>query len=197
MGRDLTLYPQKATKDELKKFIEKLEFERCDHLWDWPEGTLNYSWFEEKDFLSIDGVIADIYPPEKNEIEETSCKWALHVRNRYSASLHDVKMLNQVLREGRKKFGGNIYGDYGKNRYAPLWSDNGTPVSRGVAMVYRQSTQTLGHIKWAIEQAMPDSLIKLQKESEDDTFVKFIKQQDPIRYLYNGLIPLCPYGKRA
>ena len=70
MGRDLTLYPKNTTKEKLKNFIEDLNFIPCKHLWDWPEGTLNYSWFEQKDFLSIDGVSADIYPVENNKIND-------------------------------------------------------------------------------------------------------------------------------
>ncbi len=50
MGRDVTLYPKKATRDELKKYLEDLGFEKCGHFWDWPKGTINYSWF---DFLNL------------------------------------------------------------------------------------------------------------------------------------------------
>ncbi len=67
MGRDLTLYPRKASKLDLKGYLESLSFKRCDHLWDWPEGTLNYNWFDSQDFRSIDGVSADVYPTEDEE----------------------------------------------------------------------------------------------------------------------------------
>ena len=46
MGRDLTLYPKKASKKDLMNFIESFGFIKCIHLWNWPKGTLNYSWFE-------------------------------------------------------------------------------------------------------------------------------------------------------
>jgi len=35
MGRDLTLYPSKASKKELKNLVESLGFVKCSHLWDW------------------------------------------------------------------------------------------------------------------------------------------------------------------
>ena len=62
MGRDLTLYPDRATKQDLKSYLEDLGFQKCKHLWDWPAETLNYCWFDAVDFRSIDGVSADIYP---------------------------------------------------------------------------------------------------------------------------------------
>jgi hypothetical protein len=183
MGRDLTLYPDKATKKELKEYIESFGFQKCQHLWDWPKGTLNYSWFEVKDFKSIDGVLADIYPLEGEDLSITGNKWALHVRNVYSASYHDVLMLNQVLREARKRFGGTIHGDYGKNRYAPLWEDNSTPVSRGVKIIYKHVIDNIRCIK----QALPEPLIK-PREQTDDLF-HLVEMRDPSRVIYNGLIP--------
>ena len=187
MGRDLTLYPKNTTKEKLKNFIEDLGFIPCKHLWDWPEGTLNYSWFEQKDCLSIDGVSADIYPVENNKISRKNCNWALHVRNRYCASIHDVKMLNKVLREGRKRFGGDIYGDYGKNRYAPLWKESSTPLSRGISIVHEEAIQTIDKITFAI----PNTLLKnLKSQKPDNKINDFIKKQDPVRTLYNGLVPM-------
>jgi hypothetical protein len=67
MGRDVTLYPKKATRKELSNYLESLGFERCVHFWDWPKGTLNYSWFDHEDYKSIDGVSADIYPISDEE----------------------------------------------------------------------------------------------------------------------------------
>ena len=115
MRRDVTLYSKKATKDELKKYLEDLGFEKCGYSWDWPKGTLNYLWFDYEDFKSIDGVSADIFPVSGDELSITGNKWALHVRNLYSASWHDVKMFNDVLRGARKLFSGTLQGDYGTN----------------------------------------------------------------------------------
>jgi hypothetical protein len=141
MGRDITLYPDKATKNDLRIYLEGLGFQKCKHFWDWPAGTLNYYWFSKQDFESIDGVTADIYPLSGEKLQITGNLWALHVRNRYSASWHDVKKLNDVLRGARKLFGGTIIGDYGTNRYAPLWEDDSTPISRGVTAIYDRVSQ--------------------------------------------------------
>ena len=93
MGRDLTLYPKKATKRELKLYLEGLRFRRCSHLWDWPAGTLNYCWFDDQDFNYIDGVSADVYPVSGEETAISGNPWALHVRNLYSASWYDVRLM--------------------------------------------------------------------------------------------------------
>ncbi len=186
MGRDLTLYPQKASKKDLKDYLEKLGFEKCGHFWEWPKGTLNYSWFDNKDFKSIDGVSADIYPiSEEEEQKFTKNKWALHVRNLYNASLHDVIMLNNVLRNGRKIFGGMIDGDYGRNRYAPLWEDDSTPISRGITKIYQHINQEIS----AIKASLPNPIIKLGEPDKKDDFVSFAHTLDPSRVLYNGLVP--------
>lgn len=187
MGRDVTLYPQKATKNDLKTYIEGLGFQRCGHFWDWPKGTLNYSWFDSEDFKSVDGVSADIYPVSVEDLKITGNKWALHVRNRYIASWHDVKMLNDVLRGARKLFGGTIQGDYGTNRYAPLWEDDSTPISRGVTAIYQHVKIKISAVKFAL----PDPSIKHRPpvEGKINDFIEFTKSLDPSRVIYNGLVP--------
>lgn len=40
MGRDVTLYPKKATRDELKKYLEDLGFEKCGHFGIGPKEPL-------------------------------------------------------------------------------------------------------------------------------------------------------------
>lgn len=189
MGRDITLYPKKASKNELKEYVEGLGFVRCKHFWDWPLGTLNYSWFDVRDFRSIDGVSADIYPVFGEEREISGNDWALHVRNLYSASWHDVKMLNEVLRGARQRFGGIIQGDYGTNRYAPLWEDKSTPISRGVSAIYQRVDQDLRAVKYAL----PDSSIAAPMVKPTDArmrdFIEFSNSFDPSRVIYNGLVP--------
>ena len=211
MGRDLTLYPKKATKRELKLYLEGLRFRRCSHLWDWPAGTLNYCWFDDQDFKSIDGVSADVYPVSGEETAISGNPWALHVRNLYSASWYDVKMLNDVLRGARKQFGGTIKGDYGTNKYAPLWEDDSTPISRGVAMIYEHVSQEISAVKYALPEAststtpitvvvggfdsasLPPAFMKFKQSEEKDKRTRDIVEVtgglDPIRVLYNGLVP--------
>src|SRR3990167_11545627 len=187
MGRDVTLYPKKASRKELGEYVESLDFVRCGHFWDWPKGTLNYSWFDNQDFKSIDGVSADIYPVSTEEKQITGNDWALHVRNLYSASWHDVAMLNEVIRGARKRFGGTIKGDYGTNKYAPLWDDRSTPISRGIAKIYQHIIQQISSVKYALP---PPSIIPLKKTGNKiDEFTEFANSMDPSRIIYNGLVP--------
>ena len=189
MGRDLTLYPNKASKRDLKIYLEGLGFQKCKHLWDWPAGTLNYSWFDEEDFRSIDGVSADIYPVSGDDLHITGNEWALHVRNLYSASWYDVSMLNNVLRGARKLFGGTIKGDYGTNRYAPLWKDDSTPISRGVAAIYRRVGQELSAIKFVLPKSSMQRPAPKDMDAKMRDFLELTNSYDPIRVLYNGLVP--------
>lgn len=187
MGRDLTLYPRKATRDDLKKYLEVLGFVKCKHLWDWPKGTLNYSWFDYEDFKSIDGVSADIYPLSNEDLKITGNKWALHVRNLYSASWHDVKMLNNVLKGARKQFGGIIRGDYGTNRYAPLWDDDSTPISRGISKIFSHVLKEID----AVKLSLPEPSLKQQNLTGEkiDDLIRLTQSLDPSRVIYNGLVP--------
>lgn len=187
MGRDITLYPKKATRTELKNYVEGLGFIRCGHLWDWPKGTLNYSWYEYEDYKSIDGVSADIFPISDDKFKVYGNKWALHVRNLYSASWYDVKMLNDVLRGARSVFGGTIVGDYGTNRYAPLWVDVSTPISRGISSIYCHIEREISAVKYSL----PGPLMKLNtpKDKKDLEFQDYLLMNDPSRIIYNGLVP--------
>lgn len=187
MGRDLTLYPKKATKGELRAYLESLGFEKCQHFWQWPKGTLNYQWFDNSDYKSIDGVSADIYPVSEEELSITGNRWALHVRNLYSASWHDVWMLNEVLRNARKSYGGTIRGDYGINRYAPLWNDESTPISRGITSIYQHVQSEITAVKFALPHASVEQLPPTG--GHIDEFIKYANSLDPSRVIYNGLVP--------
>jgi hypothetical protein len=189
MGRDLTLYPRKASRADLKEYLEGLGFRKCKHWWDWPPGTLNYSWFDEREFRSIDGVSADVYPVSGEDLEITRNPWALHVRNVYSASWHDVKMLNDVLRGARKLFGGTIKGDYGINRYAPLWDDESTPISRGVSAIFQHVNQALQAVKYSLPDSQVSRPLVEPTDKKMRDFVEFTQSLDPTRVIYNGLVP--------
>jgi len=184
MGRDLTLYPKSASKRDLTKYLQSLGFKKCDHLWEWPTGTLNFHWYDPVDFRSITGVEADVYPASAEELNITGNSWAIHVRNTYSASWDDVNMLNEVLRQARKKFGGTIQGDYGTNRYAPLWRDDSTPISRGLSAAYEKVSDAIS----AVRYSLPDPAFS-QPKLTDPKFAEFMGQMDPARVLYNGLVP--------
>jgi len=189
MGRDLTFYPDRASRSDLKTYLEGLGFRKCKHFWNWPSGSLNYLWFDQQDFKSIDGVSADIYPVSGEDLKITGNEWALHVRNLYSASWYDVKMLNDTLRGAKKLFGGKIKGDYGTNRYAPLWKDESTPISRGIAMIFQRVDQDLRAVKFALpESSMPQLSVEPMDARMRD-FMEFTQSHDPARVIYNGLVP--------
>ena len=188
MAREITLYPERASKDELKKFVEKRGYEKTKHLWDWSKGTLNFFWFDYDDYKSISGVELDIYPVSNEESLHTNNKWAVHVRNNYSGSFFDVKEFNEVIKQLRKRFGGIIMGDYGKNRYAPLWEDDSVPMQRGIECIYKYQKDVLKKVR----HSLPDEIIQLtkSKNSKIESLNNFMKQQDPSRVIYNGLTPL-------
>lgn len=187
MGRDVTLYPKKATRRDLSEYLENLDFKKCSHIWDWPKGTLNYAWFDHQDFKSIDGVSADIYPISEEERNITGNGWALHVRNLSRASWHDVAMLNEVIKGARKLFGGTIKGDYGTNKYAPLWEDKSTPISRGISGVFQHVNQELSAVKYALPEPHINHLQTTGGKIDD--FIDFTERLDPSRVIYNGLVP--------
>lgn len=186
MGRDLRLYPHNANKKELVSFVKSFgNIQQTSHLWDWPEGSVHYWWFDEADYASVTGVEVTIYPVPNEESIYTDNKWAMHVRNTYSASWLDVNMLNTLLRKGRKKFGGDIIGDYGKNRYASLWNDTSTPMSRGLSWV---RSLTDGNLD-AIIYSLPKEIDLGVSDIDVEEYLNIVRQHDPSRVIYNGLIP--------
>ena len=103
---------------------------------------------------------------------------------------YDVKMLNDVLRGARKLFGGTIKGDYGTDRYAPLWKDESTPISRGVSAIFQRVDQDLR----AVKVALPNSVMPWTPSDPVDAkmrdFFEFFTQScGPARVIYNGLVP--------
>ncbi len=187
MGRDITLYPERASRKDLSEYLEGLGFQRCSHYWEWPKGTLHYFWFEDHEFKSIDGVSADVFPVPPAERISSQGAWALHVRNVYSASWHDVAMLNAVLRGARRRFGGTIKGDYGTNRYALLWEDKSTPISRGLTRVYLHVQEQIAAVKHALPE--PSFSHPALPGGKTDALADFTITLDPSRVIYNGLVP--------
>ncbi|MBU1010784.1 MAG: hypothetical protein KKD74_11670 [Bacteroidetes bacterium] len=60
-------YPENASKEELTEFLKQENFQKCDYfLKPFPKGTTYLSWFEQKDYKSIDGLEAVIYPDKEN-----------------------------------------------------------------------------------------------------------------------------------
>lgn len=188
MGIDMTFYPKKATKNQLVTLAKSLGFVcQSDYFHTNPKGSTQLFWFENKDFLSEDGNILTIYPVSDDESISNVSKWAVHLRARIWASIYDVKHMNLTLRTFRKQFGGTFTGDYGTNKYIPLWEDSSTPISRGIEGVWGRIDGELSSLKFAIKNAVKP-LIQ-QTNDKANKFAAFTEQLDPTRTLYNALIP--------
>lgn len=185
MSIEIVLYPINASRDELKNHLFKLGFQPCDHLWDWPKESLHFWWFEDAQYKSFDGVEATIYPREDEEKERyPRGDWALHTRTRASASAGDHEYQNFVIKTARKKFGGDFTNDwYGKNRYIPIEPDQRDAVARGIYLSYEHVTSKIAAVKFALP-GPHEGLEKLV-----GTELEALSIADPVRVLYNALVP--------
>lgn len=185
MSIEIWLNPKRASRDEIKLFLESLGFKPASHLWNWPKGSINCHWFEEKDFQSFDGVEATIYPPSKDQQNELGqCLWALHTRTRASASPADKEQQNRVIRLARLRFGGNFCNDwYGRNRYTQVAPDPRDAVSRGIYLAYGYVTRSIRAVRFALPA--PNKSFKTLVDTE----LEALATLDPTRVLYNALVP--------
>jgi hypothetical protein len=71
---EIILYPKKARRDDLRDLLVSCGFKPCQHLWDWPKGSLNYWWFDSHDYRSFDGVEATIFKPSGAEQKYGLCE---------------------------------------------------------------------------------------------------------------------------
>ena len=185
MSIEITFYPQIAKKLDLIKHLKCSNFYTVSHLWDWPKGSLHFHWFEEKDFLSYDGVEATIFPLNAKEKNKYKCSnWALHTRTRVAASPADVKKQNEIIKTAKQKFNGNFINDFqGKNKFTPVEEDNRDAPSRGVYLTYNYIVDNISAVKFATPEPTEsfNSFIGTELES--------ITQLDPTRVLYNALVP--------
>jgi hypothetical protein len=182
---EITLYPPDTRRDDLVRFLKHRGYKACDHLWDWPKGTVSLHWFESADFTSFDGVEATVFPPsEKEQAGNGPCNWALHTRTRVSASEGDRHEQNEAIRIARKKLGGNFYNDCrGRNRYTPVDVQNRTPLARGLYILRERTIQSLRSVRFALPVPLPD----MQKLV--GTNLEPLARADPTRVLYNALVP--------
>jgi len=159
-------------------------FQKTNHLWDWPQGSIHYFWFESEDYKSINGVEATIYPPSAEEQQIFGdCEWILHTRTRAGASSFDREQQNLVIRSARRKFGGNFYNDaYGKNRYIKLEKEEKGPVGRGIFASYETVESNISSVRFAL----PRSTFQLNPSAE---LSAALERMDPARVLYNALVP--------
>lgn len=187
MGRDLCLHAESTNKKSLYNHIKSYgNITPTSHLWDWPTGSEHLHWFDKEDFKSITGVEITIFP----EIRGKRRFWSLHVRNTYNASWHDVSMMNKILTDSKKKFGGTIDGDYGKNKVAPLWEDDTSPMSRGIDYITRKTRDSI--LSLGVSLPLPWNNLQTANESKssDKKIEAFLAYTDPTRQIYIGLIPM-------
>jgi hypothetical protein len=182
---EITLYPPKATREELVGMLKSRGYKPSSHLWDWPTGTVNLHWFESSDFTSFDGVEASVFPPSQElQVDFGPCNWALHTRTRAGASSGDRQQQNATIRTARKRFGGSFYNDWhGRNRYTPPDSDSRSPLARGIYLIHERTTDALRSVRFALPQPIED-MARLE-----GTKLEALSRFDPTRTLYNGLVP--------
>jgi hypothetical protein len=187
MSVEIILYPQLASKTQLRKLLVQHGFEKCQHLWDWPKGSLHFQWFDEEDFKSTTGVEATICPPtEEEQRVHGPCKWALHTRTRAFASSFDRDQQNCVIRSARKEFGGHFINDWhGKNRYTPVGPDTKGPVGRGIYQTYEFVTHQLSAVRCSLPRPS-EPFITIKTKGRVG---KQLSQLDPCRVLYNAIAP--------
>ena len=109
----VTLYPANATKEELLGLLLAEKFTKTIYFLDpFPKGSLYYKWFETKEYRSIDGMEAVIFPVSvKPDKKKPKPLWGLFTRTRVWASAYDQQKQNEVIRKARKAFGGYFDND--------------------------------------------------------------------------------------
>lgn len=187
MSIEIVFYPRTATKRQLRQHLLQNGFEKSQHLWKWPKGSLHFRWFDEEEFKSTTGVEASIYPhSDEEQGSHELCEWALHTRTRVWASSFDLDQQNRVIRSARKEFGGHFINDcYGRNRYTAVEPDQKGPVGRGIYQTYEFVTQQLSAVKLSLPRPS-ESFINLEAGGK---LGKTLSRYDPARVLYNALAP--------
>lgn len=197
MSIEIWQFPRTATREELVDLLKSLGYKRGENLFfPGPPGTLSFFWSEPRDFLSTSGVDASVFPldAEGKEAWKTQNDWALRTRTSISASSFDQKFQNDTVRAVRKAFGGRFYNDhFGHNRYNDIPPDKSTPPSRGVSGTLSRVLQDLN----SLAHVLPEESFKvlgtpqgdITDENDRTGILKFTKQFDPSRVLYNALLP--------
>jgi hypothetical protein len=190
-------FPRAATRDELVALLKSLAYTRGDNLFfPGPPGTLSFFWSEPRDFLSTSGVDASVFPLDADgkKTWKTQNDWGLRTRTSISASSLEQEFQNETVRAVRKAFGGTFYNDhFGHNRYNDVPPDKSTPPSRGISGTLSRVLQELR----SLEHVLPEESFKvlvtpkgdITEEDDKIGLLKFTKQFDPSRVLYNALLP--------
>lgn len=188
MGVDLLLRMDGARKRDVAAFLAAEGFVRSESIAPRP-GWSFFFWFEEAEYRSTSGVEASLLPGGDDPGASAS-QLVLAVHAKSWASIHDIEKLNGVIRRARARFGGRIDGDYGTNRYIPLWEDHSTPLSRGINRTHDKATEVLESLRFAA----PDEKILRPGGADDDPvsarLFEAMQRYDPARVVYNGLLPM-------
>ena len=84
MSIEVTLHPEAPDKRGLQTLLVEFGFERCSHLWDWPEGSLHFRWFSDVEYQSYDGVEATIFARPNSRRRFPACAWRWHADARFA-----------------------------------------------------------------------------------------------------------------
>lgn len=183
----IEFYPENASKGDLTEFFKQENFQKCNYfLSPFSKGSIYLSWFELKDYKSIDGLEAVIYP----EKEKSKKGWSVLTRTRVWASAYDKQKQNEVIKKLRKQFGGYFYNDSsGKNRYIKI--DNSefmTPTESGIFQIYERVKSQLSKLNYAINDHNEPDYLENNANAHKD-IVDLIKENLPSLALYNSLVP--------
>lgn len=184
MSIEITLYPDRVTRESLRSLLRSRGYTTCKHLWTWPKRSAHFEWFEGADFKSIDGVEATVYPPAQGESPlSAGCAWALHTRTRASASTFDRREQNDLIRAARQQFGGSFYNDWhGKNRYTPIPEEPKTAAGRGIFLSYEYVTRQVKMVEMTLPEPWGGT-------PDGRPLPEPYAQYEPTRVLLNALVP--------
>jgi hypothetical protein len=197
MSIEIWQFPKATTKDQLVRRLRELGYAPGKNIfWPGPPGTVSLFWAEGKDYLSISGVDASVFPLDRlgKTVWKCTNDWALRTRTSVWASSFDKEFQNKTVRSIRKAFGGTFYNDHnGHNRYIPVRRQHSTPASRGIYGVLTRVTAELDSLEHALPPEVARTLVTPTgevTEVDDKTGIfRFIKQHEPNRVIYNALVP--------
>lgn len=197
MSIEVFQFPRSATKTDLVGLLKKRGFSEGENLFfPGPVGTVHLFWADTRDFLSTSGVDASVMPldDEGKVAWHASNDWWLRTRTSVWASTFDKMFQNETVRIVRKTFGGSFYNDhFGHDRYTVVESVPSTPTSRGLYALYSQVEGELKSLEFALPKEQIHTLGTpsgdITDESDKAGLLKFTKQYDPSRVVYNALVP--------
>ena len=193
MSVEVTLYTKTATKNSLIKFLLANGFQKSRHILDEmnTDEMLHFMWFGFENYESATGVEAAVLKTSNEDKAKYNCSdWILHTRTRSSGTFEDKQKQNQIIKIGRRQFGGTFYNDwYGTNKYTNLADyEKFTPLEKGISIIASNSLEKLSQIQSCLngyKNEMSESLANVKPESMRALLIT----KDPSIVLYNSLIP--------